>query len=276
MNAIAKAVWFIEGNLGRGLDLDEIAQAAGASRFHLTRAFGQALGRPVMRYARARRLSAAAVELAKGAPDILTVALDAGYGSHEAFTRAFRDEFGMTPEALREKPDLSRLALQEAIRMNAQPKLKLQEPRFETAGPYLFVGINRRYRYDAMGGIPGQWEEFNRHAGTIPAEKPGAAYGICTNGDEDGMDYICAVEVSDFALVDKAMQRLRVPAQHYAVFSHPGHISEIQSVFQSVYSEWLPTSGYEAADAPTFEKYGKSFDSTTGRGGFEIWLPIKD
>lgn len=275
MNAIAKAVWFVEGNLGRGLELDEIAEAAGASRFHLTRAFGQALGRPVMRYARARRLSAAAIELANGAPDILTVALDAGYGSHEAFTRAFREEFGITPETLRENPDLSKLPLQEAIRMNVQPNMKLAEPRIETAGPYLFVGLGRRYRYDALGAIPGQWEEFNHHAGTIPAEKPGASYGVCVNGDEEGMDYICAVEVSDFALVDKTLQRIRVPAQRYAVFSHPGHISEIQAVFLSVYNEWLPASGHETADAPTFEKYAKSFDPKTGRSGFEIWLPIK-
>ena len=54
-----------------------------------------------MRYARARRLTEAARVLAKGAPDILNVALEADYGSHEAFTRAFRDHFGMTPEAVR-------------------------------------------------------------------------------------------------------------------------------------------------------------------------------
>lgn len=274
MSAIAKAIWYVESNLGRSIELDEIAEAAGASRFHLTRAFGHALGRSVMRYARRRRLSQAAVQLSGGAPDILSVALDAGYSSHEAFTRAFRDEFGITPETLRESADLSKLDLQEPIRMNAQPKMKLAEPRIEQAGPYLFAGLGRRYRYDAMGGIPGQWEEFNRHAGTIPGEKPGAAYGVCANADEHGMDYICAVEVSDFTLVDNAMQRVRLPIQRYAVFSHPGHISEIQAVFEAIYGEWLPASGKETADAPSFEKYGKSFDPVTGRGGFEIWLPI--
>ena len=54
-----------------------------------------------MRYLRARRLSVAARALVNGVPDIFSVALDVGYGSHEAFTRAFRERFGVTPESVR-------------------------------------------------------------------------------------------------------------------------------------------------------------------------------
>jgi AraC-like DNA-binding protein len=101
MNPAQKALWFIESHLAEGLTLDEIAGVAGISRFHMVRAFAAATGLSVMRYVRARRLSEAARALANGAPDILTLALDADYGSHEAFTRAFRDHFGVTPEAVR-------------------------------------------------------------------------------------------------------------------------------------------------------------------------------
>jgi len=54
-----------------------------------------------MNYVRVRRLSEAARALVGGAPEILTVALDSGNGSHEAFTRAFRDQFGVTPASVR-------------------------------------------------------------------------------------------------------------------------------------------------------------------------------
>src|ERR1700738_340053 len=101
MNPAQKALWFIESHLGDALTLDEIAAIGGVSRYHMVRAFAAATGLSVMRYVRARRLSEAARALANGAPDILGVALDADYGSHEAFTRAFRDHFGITPEALR-------------------------------------------------------------------------------------------------------------------------------------------------------------------------------
>src|ERR1700744_3665787 len=101
MNPAQKALWYIESHLASELTLDEISGVAGVSRFHMVRAFAAATGFWWMLYVRTRRLSEAARSLASGAPDILNVALDADYGSHEAFTRAFRDHFGVTPEAVR-------------------------------------------------------------------------------------------------------------------------------------------------------------------------------
>src|SRR5690606_28886374 len=98
MNPVGKALWYIERHFAEDLSLEEVANFADVSRYHLTRAFGVATGHSIMRYVRGRRLTEAARSLASGAPDILAVALEAGYGSHEAFTRAFHDQFGRTPE----------------------------------------------------------------------------------------------------------------------------------------------------------------------------------
>ena len=92
MNPVNKALWYVERHFTREITLDEIASAAGVSPFYLTRAFAIATGHSIMRYVRGRRLTEAARVLAQGAPDILTVAVEVGYGSHEAFTRAFRDQ----------------------------------------------------------------------------------------------------------------------------------------------------------------------------------------
>ena len=87
-NPVGKALWFIESHFASEIALDEIADIAGVSRYHMTRAFGDTTGHSIMRYVRGRRLTEAARALVGGAPDILTVALDAGYGSQEAFSRA--------------------------------------------------------------------------------------------------------------------------------------------------------------------------------------------
>ena len=113
MDVVAKALWFIEIEMGRDLTLDRIATICEVSRFGLPRSFAINTGWPVMRYIRARRLSRAARELAQGAPDILSVALDTGYGSHETFTRAFHDLFGITPERVRAGRNLDGLSLLE-------------------------------------------------------------------------------------------------------------------------------------------------------------------
>src|SRR5712671_800292 len=151
MNPAQKALWYIESHLANALTLDEIAAIGGVSRFHMVRAFAAATGLSVMRYVRARRLSEAARTLAGGAPDILNLALEADYGSHEAFTRAFRDHFGVTPEAVRAASCVDKLRLQEPIMMDSTLTDKLQPPRFETGKALLVAGISERCTHENQG-----------------------------------------------------------------------------------------------------------------------------
>jgi len=274
MNPAQKALWYIESHLAEALSLDEIADIAGVSRFHLVRAFSAATGLPVMRYVRARRFSEAARALAKGAPDILDLALEADYGSHEAFTRAFHDHFGVTPEAVRAATCFDKLRLQEPIMMNSTALDHLQPPRFETSKPLLIAGLGERYNGESGAAIPGQWQRFNQSH--VPGRIGPVAYGVCCNGDDSGnFDYIAGVEVSDFSDLPREFQRVRIPEQKYAVFTHNEHISTIRRTVNTIWNHWLPASGFKAADAPSFERYDEKFDSVTGNGGLEIWVPVK-
>ena len=276
MNPAQKALWFIENHLGDPLTLDEIADIAGVSRFHLVRAFSAATGLPVMRYVRARRLSEAARALVRGAPDILNLALEADYGSHEAFTRAFRDHFGVRPEAARAAKCFDTLRLQEPIMMDSTARDDLQPPRFETSKLLLIAGLGERYTWESGAAIPGHWQRFHQSVADIPDRVGQVAYGVCCNGDDSGnFDYVAGVEVSDFSGLPLEFQRVRIPEQRYAVFTHGEHISTIRRTVGTIWNHWLPASGMQAADAPSFERYGEQFDSVTGNGGLEIWVPVK-
>jgi len=276
MTPVGKALWYIESHFAEEVTLDDVAACGGVSRFHLSRAFGMATGRSIMRYVRGRRLTEAARGLADGAPDILSVALDAGYGSHEAFTRAFHDQFGMTPEAVRERRCLDNLELVEPLRMDDNPTVTLDPPRFENGKALLIAGLGARYSCESLAGIPGQWQRFAPHIGHLPGQVGRTAYGVCCNGDDAGsIDYVCGVEVRDFAELPPEFTRLRLAARRYAVFRHRDHVSTIRGSFNAIFSRWLPESGHELADAPDFERYGDDFDPETGRGGVEIWVPIK-
>jgi AraC family transcriptional regulator len=277
MNPAQKALWFIESHLADALALDEIADVAGVSRFHLVRAFAAATGSPVMRYVRARRLSEAARALAAGAPDILELALDAGYGSHEAFTRAFRDHFGVTPEAVRASKHLDQLKLQEPILMDSTLTDHLQAPRFEISKPLLVAGLSERVSQENGAGIPALWQRFHQSVANIPGRIGQVAYGVCCNGDDAGnFDYIAGVEVPDFSDLPREFARVRIPEQRYAVFTHRDHISTIRRTISTIWNHWLPASGLKAADAPSFERYDEKFDPLTGNGGLEIWVPVRD
>lgn len=263
------------------MTLDEIAAVGGVSRFHMVRAFATATGLPVMRYVRGRRLTEAARLLAKGAPDILSLALEADYGSHEAFTRAFRDHFGATPEAVRAATCVKDLKLQEPILMDSTMLDTLTAPRFETAKTFLVAGPTERISCDNGAVIPGLWHRFHQEVADIPARigqgEYQVAYGVCCNGDDAGnFDYIAGVEVADFSDLPRRFGRIRIPEQRYAVFTHAEHVASIRRTVNTIWNQWLPASGLKAADAPSFERYDERFDPATGNGGFEIWLPVKE
>jgi AraC family transcriptional regulator len=272
MRPIERTVWYVESHLNMAMSLDDIAKIAGLSRFALTRAFRAATGYTVLAYVRARRMSEAAKSLQRGTPSILDVALSVGYGSHEAFSRAFRSHFGCTPAEVRGG---GRLPLTEIIDMSkddSQPKLA---PRFTDHKAFQVAGLRRRFSMQDTAGIPGLWQSFVPHIGSIPGEVPGAAYGVCTNVDGNSFDYLCGVEVVSASDLPEAFTALDVPANRYAIFHHGGHITDIHAIMRAIFSDWLPASGHQAAAAPLFERYGPEFDSRTGAGGFDIYVPLK-
>jgi AraC family transcriptional regulator len=266
MDAIGKALWYIESHSASPVTLDDVARASGLSRFHFSRTFSVLVGRSPTAYLRARRLTEAARRLASGAPDILSVALDAGYGSHEAFTRAFRDRFGATPEDVRASRSTEPLRLVEPPVMNTEPVTAIADPRIEDAGPLFIAGLRLRFTPETRGAIPALWQRFTPHIGSIPGEKKEATYGIvlCEAEEEgDGFDY---------------MAGLRLPKRRYAVFQHMGHVSGIGATCAAIFGSWLPRSGNHLAKGALqlIERYDASrFDPRTGLGGLEIWVPLQ-
>ncbi|QND53154.1 AraC family transcriptional regulator [Phyllobacterium sp. 628] len=277
MNPVEKAIWYVEGHFAEEITLDDIAGVAGLSRFYLSRVFGIFAGRSVSSHIRGRRLTEAARLLSNGAPDILSVALNAGYNSHEAFTRAFRDQFGLTPEQVRAQRHTENIPLVEAIKMDEAFITDLEEPRVENGKPMLIAGIGERYTCETSAAIPAQWQRFNPYFGQISGQVGNVAYGVCCNGDDaNNFDYIAGAEVKDFSDIPDEFARIRIPAQTYLVFSHRKHISTIRSTIMTIWGKWLPESGHVLVDAPNFERYGPEFDPRTGNGGMEIWIPIQN
>jgi AraC family transcriptional regulator len=274
VSVTSKALWYIESHLSGDLSLDAIAEVVGVSRYHLSRAFGVTVGCALASYVRGRRLSESARELGNGAPDILVLALDSGYGSHEAFTRAFRQHFGVTPEQLRERGTTEGLDLMEPIRMNDTHGAALASPRIVRERALLVFGLAQRHRTNAA--IPLQWDRFVPYLGTIPNQVGKDTFGVICNPDDTGSyEYISGVQVSEFPAEPEEFSRVRIPPQTYAVFEHPDHVSSVGATWSAIWNHGITDAGYQASDGPAFERYGEKFDGRTGRGGFELWVPIK-
>lgn len=275
MSLTGRALWVIERNLDCDLDLAGLAMACDVSRFHLAHAFGEATGRSVMDYIRGRRLTKAALALAAGAKDILAIALDSGYASHEAFTGAFGAQFGRTPEEVRSAGSVCNLALVDAIRLEAPSPGDPVAPRCERAGEFRFVGLSERRSYGAAEQIPAQWQRFmsnfysgiDYRIGTIPV-------GISTSGADGQLVYVCAAEVDRFGEIPEGLVKVTLAPACYAVFAHDGHVNTLRRTYAAIWNDWFPASGKKPAEAPSIERHNRTFDPRTGKGGLTIWIPI--
>lgn len=269
----ARALWFVELHLHEDLSLDRVADAAGVSRFHLSRAFGAAIGTPLAAYVRGRRLSRAASALASGAPDILAVALEAGYGSHEAFTRAFSQQFGATPEQVRERGHVGGLAVVPPLRLDQPATRPLEGPRLARGALLRMVGVSGRHA--DITGLPTQWSRVIPYVGHIAGQVGQVVYGVSYNLDDAGtFDYLCGVEVSEFPTHPPELTRLTIPPQTYAVFTHRDHIASVATSVGAIIDHALSDAGYTMAEGPFLERYDERFDHRTGLGGFELWFPL--
>jgi AraC family transcriptional regulator len=272
-----RVLWIIERNLARSLSLEEIATACGVSRSHLAYAFGTSTGLSVMKYLRGRRLTEAARALVRGAPDILTVALDTGYGSHEAFTRAFKEQFATTPEAIRDRGSLDGVALVDPLAWNAADTTVVGTPHIEKEDALTIVGLSEPCSFDSVVKIPGLWQRFmSQYYAAIAAKTTEIPVGVSyAAGDEGGFQYVCGVEVTRANGKPKELVTLELPARPYAVFEHRDHISRLTETYRKIWNEALPAVGRVVADAPIVERFNPRFDTRTGEGGVQLWIPLE-
>lgn len=273
MTPTERTLWYLDSHLSEAIGLCDVARFVGVTPSHLARLFQQTTGMTVMHYVRARRLSNAARDLADGAPDILTVALDWGYGSHEAFTRAFRDHFGVTPEVVRHR-GLAYLSLQEPLTMDQSLLVDVPPPRMAVSPLRLIAGLKARYTFATNQGIPAQWMAFDAWCAQIPATVGNAAYGVCYDYRDGSFDYLAGVEVTRTDELPRELDTVRLMAGNYAVFEHHGHISAFNKTVYTIWNKLVPELKLMLRDAPNFELYDERFDPKTGSGTVEIWLPL--
>jgi hypothetical protein len=129
MNPAEKALWFVESHFASDISLDEVAAIGGVSRYHMTRAF------------------AAAHRTFSPSPSRQAMVRT------KAFTRAFRDQFGVTPEHLRQGRNLGNMQLVEPIAMADTPPPTLKPPCIETRETLLIAESSERYTHATGAGL---------------------------------------------------------------------------------------------------------------------------
>ncbi|MEL6839333.1 MAG: AraC family transcriptional regulator [Pseudomonadota bacterium] len=275
MSVLNKLIWQIEMRLHQPVTLSDLAQACAISPYHMARSFRLASGLSPMAYLRARRLSVAAQQLAAGRQTVLSVALDAQYNSHAAFTRAFVAYFGMTPQSVCKMRCLETLSLMEPLKMQKEMIVDVAAPEIRTRPAFRVIGLDQIATFDDNSALATLWAQFNAREDEVADLIGDCAYGVCCDADGQGtFRYVAGVEAPAGTGVPKDMSDVHLPAGRYAVFTHSGHIADFPKTVYTIWNKALPDAGLEPRQAPEFERYDQRFDVQTGRGEVEVWIPI--
>jgi AraC family transcriptional regulator len=289
MASIVSAVESIENALETPVSVQQICEASEVSPWQFQRIFRAYVGDSIGNYIRGRRLASALQELQLDPEQrLLDLALRFQFGSHEAFTRAFKTHFGVAPTEIKKNP-LRRLPM-------SKPRLderKLQHiaggikktPEIVTLPRMLFAGktvsIHSPLGVDSEfdGKAVRHWREFNLTREKIAHRVPGVSYGLAlaqsAKMDDEMITYLAAVEVSSLDGIAAEFTTLELPSQRYARFEVTGFQESCHVTTDYIYGIWLPESGYERAAGVDYELFDhKVYDFNNPKSISYYFLPI--
>lgn len=273
------ALDYIEDNLDKEIEQQKIADIAVCSIFHFSRVFSYVAGMPLSHYIRNRKMTAAGFELQSTEMKIIDIALKYGYDSPTAFNRAFKSVHGVAPSKARKK----------GVRLTAFPPISFtlqikgdekMNYTIETKEAFRIVGVSKHYEMDMdknFAEVPKFWQK-TAMLGKIPKiiklndTEPKGLLGVstCMNGKD--FDYYIAVASNQEK--PKKYSEYTVPECTWGIFECVGAMPEaIQNLQKRIVTEWLPTSGYEYANAPDIEVYFEG-DQKSDNYRCEVWVPI--
>ncbi len=282
VESLQQAIDYMEEHLLDHLTIEEIAKHANVSPFHFQRTFMILTDLSVGDYLRRRRLTLAARELTSTDSKIIDLAYKYGYETPEAFSKAFRKQHGMTPSEARKGVG----KLQSYNRLAIQVNLKGAEPmKYQVIERDAFQVIGVKRECPCGGnteglGIPEFWSEVNAD-GTVNKLLPfinGEMKGLLGMTDnynpvKNTIDYWIAAE--HVGAVPDGLLSYKFPPSKWVVFEVKGHApTAMVNTWKQIYSEWIPSNGYEIAELPAIEAYiDSNLYSPTSLN--EIWLAVK-
>lgn len=294
ITGIQNAINYIEDHLTEDIDYDRAARESFSSSFHFQRVFSILSGYTLGEYIRNRRLSLAATELATGKEKVIDIAAKYGYESPDSFAKAFQKFHGITPSQARSGgavlKNFSRLSFKITLEGGSIMNYRIveKEELILTGFKTRFTGTpENRNHQDHEFAVTTRMKQYVLQGFAHDCD---TVYEVITNVGDDGYDYYIASLIpavmredfeEDLGEFCKQYEQITIPAGKYLVCEterckYPTDL--IGELRAKAVTEWLPSAGYELANAPEFDiihwfyKFG---DEKVNNSRYtELWLPI--
>ncbi|HEV8377324.1 MAG TPA: AraC family transcriptional regulator [Tepidisphaeraceae bacterium] len=286
---VLRVLVYIQQHLDETIELDTLARIAHFSSYHFHRLFRGMVGESVMEHVRRLRLERAAHRLKFGDQPVTRIAFEAGYETHEAFSRAFRAMFDQSPSLFRDAhqampfraaPSDVHFVTDGNIKdFRAARETKPLDVRIESLAPMRVAFTRHVGPYSECGAA---WEKLMPWAGRagLLIGRPRILGIVHDDPDITPPQKVrydaCLVVERDFETQGEiGMQE--IPGGDYALTTHRGPYDMLSITYGRLLGHWLPASGREPRSTPGFEIYQNSPAHTAPADLLtDIYIPLTD
>lgn len=285
--SLERAIEYIENHLEQEILSENIANAAGYSLYHLTHIFTAVIGEPIGSYIQKRRLSNSCKKLLYSKKRIIDIAIESGFSSSEAFSRAFKSVHGISPFAYR-KNNLE-LYIGSKKRLDREELQHLADgitlkPNFIILEKIMVAGISGETSTD-YNILPELWNKMLKIGKQLQIPSNARGFGICETDttkmriSKDGnitFKEFVGVEVDSFECLHNDLETKIIPGGRYAVFTHKGAVVNLRKTFDYIYGSWALFTKEVLDEREDFELYDKRFlGSDHADSQIDIYIPVK-
>jgi AraC family transcriptional regulator len=280
-----RLVDFIETHLSEEIEVTGLASSLGTTEYHLRRMFSSLAGMPLSEYVRRRRMGVAAADVV-GNGELLGIAVRYGYGSAEAFSRAFRSVHGVSPGDVRRNGGPLRIQPQLRFRPtvdgnNSMDTRIAEHPAFRLVGysarvPLIHHGVNPHIQAH-IASLP---EAEHLRLKDLSNTEPAGLLQVSADVDPDytegsELTYLHGVAVGETTPVPADLDAIEVPAGTWAVFRTAGpYPAALQSTWAATATDWFPSSLWRLRPGPSIVAIlDRASDFSTAT--CELWLPVE-
>ncbi|AOY77844.1 AraC family transcriptional regulator [Clostridium formicaceticum] len=281
---ILLSIQIIENNLRSKISVIDISKELGFSFYYYCRLFKSITGYSPKSYILARKITESIAELIETDIRIIDLALEFGFGSSEAYTRAFYKIINKNPSEIRRKGTINRQLLLQPITDNELKKFEHaldKEPEVVSLDEIKLVGIPFYYDLSIGNDLTEQWSLLTQNLSVIPnVKKPLEFYQLqfwFPDQDNDNIYFYVAVAVDKLELIPIQLTAKTIPAQTYFKFRHKGLANQVGHTYRYIYEEWLPATDYKLPGHFNFEYYGDEHLGPYNENSIsEIYIPIEN
>ncbi|MER7278594.1 AraC family transcriptional regulator [Dactylosporangium sp. NPDC000244] len=286
ISALNRLVDLVEEHLAEELDVSGLARAFGTTEYHLRRMFSSLAGMPLSEYVRRRRMTVAAAAVVRGEDDLLSIAVRHGYGSTEAFGRAFRAVHGAGPGDVRRDGGPLRTQPQIRFRLTVEGSIPMDtrivdRPAFRLVGhaarvPLIHQGVNPHIQH-LITALP---QEEHVRLKALSDTEPAGLLQVSDDLDPDATEgspltYLHGVAVSRDTQAPDDLHAIEVAAGRWAVFRTAGPYPQaLQETWAATATEWFPSNPWRLRPGPSIVAVldrAEDFSTAT----CELWLPVE-